>query len=153
MRKKDLIQFFVWMRNGTAFCISWFLLLLVIAHSLSHTESISTLALAKMMLLSAGGVLLFCIFFTRLFLRRWQFLPRLTCCILSVGIYECAGLYWLGVFRGSGGIIPWVIFASILFLLYLLCIGIYQIYSRKKGRLYTQALQKYQQSRREETGE
>ena len=55
MRKKDLIQFFVWMRNGTAFCISWFLLLLVIAHSLSHTESISTLALAKMMLLSAGG--------------------------------------------------------------------------------------------------
>ena len=26
-RKKDIIQFFVWMRNGIAFCTTWFLVL------------------------------------------------------------------------------------------------------------------------------
>lgn len=152
MSKNNIFKFFVWMRNGFSFCTAWFLMLLVIVCSALKIESIPAETLAKMMLLSAGGVLLFCVFFTELIIRRAPFAARLTLFIVSIGIYECFGFYWLGFFSGSGSVLQWMTFTGIILALYFICLGIYQIYSKKKGELYTSALKKYQ-SRPDEENE
>lgn len=63
-------------------------------------------------------------------------------------LYECIGFYQIGLFRNKGNLMQWNIFISIIFVLYVICIAIYQQYSKRQGKLYTQALEKYQQERR-----
>lgn len=150
MNRKDLMQFLIWMRNGTAYCTAWFLLLIVLVGFACGAETISLTALAKMLLLVSGGVFIFCVCFTSLFIKRWQFTARLTGFILSLGAYESLGFYWTGFFSGKGSELQWYIFTAIIIILYLLCIGIYQLYSRKQGTLYTEALRRYQEKRSEE---
>lgn len=145
--RKEMIRFLTWMRNGTAFCVSWFLVLLLIYNSVYSISTISTGGLIKMVLLVIGGVFLFCAFFTRFFIKSWGFMSRMTCFMVSVSILECVAFYWLGIFVRTGTWIEWIAFMGIVLVLYLVCILIYHGYSRKKGRLYTQALEKYQQQR------
>ena len=67
-------------------------------------------------------------------------------------VYESVAFYYLGVFKREGTFNEWLIFAGIVMVLYLLCITIYHLYSKQKGELYTQKLQKYQEKRRTENG-
>lgn len=48
--------------------------------------------------------------------------------------------------------IQWLVFIGIICVLYFICIAIYQRYSNKQGEIYTQALIKYQQQRRNVNG-
>ena len=61
-RKKDIIQFFVWMRNGIAFCTSWFLVLILVYNYICGNQTISTVNLTKMVFLVIGGVFVFNLF-------------------------------------------------------------------------------------------
>lgn len=151
--KNDVLQFIVWMRNGTAFCTSWFLFLLLVYNYFCGIQTITTNSLIKMMFFVMGGVFMFCVLFTRLFIKKWRFLSRLTGFIILICIYECAVFYWMGIFAENGTSIEWLVFIGIILMSYLLCVGIYRLYSKKKGELYTEALQKYQQQRRVENGE
>ncbi len=146
--KKDVIQFGIWMRNGTAFCIAWFLIIMLAYSHIFHYKTISTDSLTKMVFLMIGGVFIFCLVFTRLLIQRWSFMARLTCFMLFISLYECAGFYWLGFFAGKGTVIQWFTFVGIILSLYFICMAIYHRYSKKQGTIYTQALQKYQQERR-----
>ncbi len=147
-RKKALIQFGIWMRNGTAFCIAWFLLIILAVCHIFHYETISINTLTKIVCFTIGGVFIFCVVFTRLFIKKWSFMARLTCFMLSISLYECAGFYWIGIFAGKGTITQWLVFVGILFILYFVSTAVYQRHSIKQGILYTQALQKYQEQRR-----
>lgn len=51
-----------------------------------------------------------------------------------------------------GTFIQWLVFIGIICVLYFICIAIYQRYSNKQGEIYTQALIKYQQQRRNVNG-
>ena len=146
--KQQLSQFFTWLRNGTCFCFTWFLLLLVLLYLYYGKDSISTMGLLKLFVLSFGGVLLFCLLFTNLLIRKWLFTTRLTCFMICITLYECIGFYWLGIFSTKGSLGQWGIFMAIVLCLYFICIAIYHQYSKKKGELYTQALQTYQEKRR-----
>lgn len=145
--KKDIVQFFVWLRNGFAFCTTWFLILMLGYGYMFKQQNISINTLGKMVLLVLGGVLIFNICFTELFIKKWTFTGRLTGFMLALSLYEGMAFYWIGMFAGKGSIVQWLIFAGIVMVLYFLCIGIYKQYSKKKGELYTQALQKYQNER------
>lgn len=147
MKKKDIIQFFVWLRNGISFCVTWFLILIIIMCKIVGTEMIGVNLLTKLLVFVSGGVLIFCSFFTKIFIKKWLFTARLTGFIISITMYECLCFYWIGLFRGSGNIVQWIIFVSIIFVLYFICIIIYCIYSKKQGEIYTQALHQYQQGR------
>ena len=154
MKKNNqyVTQFFIWLRNGIAFCISWFLILLLIYNSFYNIPSIKTDSLIKLVFFVIGGVLLFCTFFTQLFIRRWSFVSRLTGFMILFSVYESVAFYYLGVFKREGTFNEWLIFAGIVMVLYLLCITIYHLYSKQKGELYTQKLQKYQEKRSAESG-
>ena len=150
--KNDIIQFLVWMRNGIAFCTCWLLILLLLYNHHSGIKSIPTDFLIHMMVFITGGVFLFSFFFTRLFLRKWRFVTRLTCFMLLISIYECIAFYSLGLFVENGTFAQWLGFIGIVLLLYVICLAIYQSYSKKQGELYTQALKNYQIKRSSEYG-
>lgn len=146
--KKNILQFLVWLRNGTAFCTTWFLIIWLIYSHISNHQTISVNGLTKLLLLVFGGVFIFSILFTQLLIRRWSFTKRLTGFMATISIYECAGFYWIGIFSGAGTFLQWIAFLGIVCFLYLLCIAVYQQYSRRLGTIYTQALEKYQIQRR-----
>lgn len=146
-RKRDIIQFLVCMRNGSAFCITWLLILLLIYSYIYNQQTISINILTKMLLLILGGVFIFSILFTQSFIKKWSFTKRLTAFMVSITVYECAGFYWIGIFTGKGTLIQWIIFIGIMCVLFFCCIAIYQRYSKKQGEFYTQALRKYQKKR------
>ena len=150
--KKELLKFFVWMRNGTAFCTTWFLILTLIYYSIHNIPAISTNMLIKLILLSLGGVFVFNLFFTNLFIQKWSFIKRLTGFMMVISLYECICFYYLDFFKNKGSIKEWLIFIGIVLLLYFLCIVIYQQYSKKQSEIYTKSLQEYQEKRRMENG-
>lgn len=65
-----------------------------------------------------------------------------------IGLYEWMGFYQIGLFQNTGNFMQWSIFIGIIFVLYVICIVIYQQYSKRQGERYTQALEAYQQERR-----
>lgn len=151
--KKDIIQFLEWTRNGVAFCTTWFLVLILAYNYFNGIQTISTDNLIKMVLWIIGGVLIFNLFFTRIIIAKWGFIKRLSCFMAVISIYECLGFYWLDFFSDRGTVIQWFIFVGIVLVLYLICVAIYHIYSKRQGEIYTQALKQYQQKRSMKNGE
>ncbi|MBQ9990549.1 MAG: hypothetical protein IJP31_06365 [Lachnospiraceae bacterium] len=143
MNKKELIKFLIWMRNGVAFCTSWLLILWLIHNSIFNIENIATDSLMKMVLFAVGGVFIFSCVFTGVWIKKWRFLKRLNCFMVLFGIYEVTVFYCLGIGQEErrGGLAVY----GIILISYLLCIIIYQLYEKKQGELYTQALRNYQQ--------
>ncbi len=150
--KEEFLKFLVWMRNGTAFCTTWFLILMLVYNSIYNIPSIPTNLLIKLIFLSIGGVFLFNLFFTCLFIKKWSFIKRLSGFMIVISLYECLCFYSLEFFQSAGTVIGWIIFVGIVLILYFCCIAIYQQYSKKQGEIYTKSLQAYQQKRRIENG-
>lgn len=150
--KEELLKFLAWMRNGTAFCTTWFLILMLIYNSIYNIPAISTNMLIRLIFFSLGGVFLFNLFFTCLFIKKWSFIKRLTGFMIAISLYECGGFYWLDFFQSQGNIIEWLIFVGIVLVLYFCCVVIYQQYSKKQGEIYTKSLRVYQQKRSSENG-
>ncbi|MDO4285145.1 MAG: hypothetical protein Q4C60_07385 [Eubacteriales bacterium] len=148
--KKDRNQFLVWMRNGIAFCTTWFLILVLAYNYICGNQMISTVRLIKMVFLVIGGVFLFNLFFTHLLIRKFSFIKRLTGFMIAISVYESFGFWWLDIFGTDGTKMRWSVFVVIILALYLICIVIYQNYSKRQGEIYTQALQKYQEKRNRE---
>lgn len=145
--KKDFLHFMVYMRNGISYSVSWFLILLLIYNKLCNHQAISTDGLIKLVALTIGAVFIFNLLFTRFIIKKWNFMTRLTIFMVSICLYEGAGFYWLRIFIHKDATFEWLVFIGIVFVLYLICILIYQKHSKKQGEIYTQALQQYQQKR------
>lgn len=143
----EVIRFAVWTRNGIAFCTTWFIILILAYNYIFNIQTISTNSLVKVVLLIMGGVLIFNLSFTCLIIKRLNFTARLTCFMCVISLYECLGLYWLGIFEGKGTIVRWLVFIGIIFTLYFICIVLYQKYSKKQGEIYTKVLREYQMER------
>lgn len=138
------------MRNGIAFCTTWFLILVLAYNYICGNQMISTVRLIKMVFLVIGGVFLFNLFFTHLLIRKFSFIKRLTGFMIAISVYESFGFWWLDIFGTDGTKMRWSVFVVIILALYLICIVIYQNYSKRQGEIYTQALQKYQEKRNRE---
>ena len=110
--KKELKTFFVWLRNGTCFAITWFLILELIVRWISGADTISIVNLTKTIVWTVGGVFIFCVAFTRLFIRRFGFTARLTIFMSAITFYEILFFYNIGLFvdtsnsDGFGGTLP-----------------------------------------------
>ncbi len=145
--KSDLIQFLVWMRNGVSFCTTWLLILWMLLNFFYGIEVVKTESVLKMLLFVLGGVFLFSSAFTKFLIKRWSFVTRLTCFMILFSIYECVAFLSMGFWKTSGSMGEWIGFCGIVFSLYIICVAIYRVYSRKQGEMYTKALQNYQYMR------
>jgi len=146
--KKELAVFFIWFRNGICFAFTWLLLLRLIVLKANSIDTISVNQLIEMLLWTAGGVLIFCIVFRKLVLRKTGFTARLTLFMVLITAYEAGCFYHEGLFTGSGHAYEWLLFSALVVLMYLICLAIYSVYRKKNGERYTVALQKYQQERK-----
>lgn len=146
--KRELFHFLIWMRNGITFCTTWFLILELLYCHIFDRQVISVDSLTKLLFLVIGGIFLFNILFTKLLIKRWGFVTRLSCFMVLFSLYEVVGFYRIGFFQDTGNFMQWEIFISIVCILYVICLVIYQQYSKRQGELYTQALVKYQQERK-----
>jgi len=146
-RKNDLIQFFEWMRNGIAFVTTWFLILRLVYSAITGIKVIQTVTLIKMLVWIIGAVFIFNLFFTKILFKKWSFLKRLSTFMILISIYELVGFYWFNFFTGKENLFQWLIFISIVLVLYAVSIFIYQRISKKQGEIYTDALKHYQQKR------
>lgn len=145
--KTEALKFMRWLRNGISICVTWFLLLMILCSILLREETIKVEILAKMIILTSGGVLLFCVFFTSLVIQKWSFNGRLMGFLLATAVYESVGFYWIGYFKEMGTFFQWCIFAAIVAVCYFITLGIYHYYSKSQGALYTDALHEYQNRR------
>lgn len=151
--KNDFIKFTVYMINGIAHAVSWFLILILIYDKLCNYQAVSTDGLLKMIVWIVGAVFIFNIMFTRFIIKKLTFMKRLTIFMVSICLYEGIGFCWLKDFVCKGTVFQWwLAFDGIVFIMYLICILIFRKYSKTKGEIYTQALQKYQQTRSMEKG-
>ena len=146
--KKELKTFFTWLRNGTCFAVTWFLILELIVRWISGVDTISVVNLTKTIVWIVGGVLIFCVAFTRLIIKKFGFTARLTFFMSTITICEILFFYNIGLFVDASHMHQWLLFFAIILFLYFICLAIYGCYRKKKCELYTYALQKYQQERR-----
>lgn len=154
--KQYLPQFLTWLRNGFAFCTTWFLILLIAFGVLHDAETVTMQALVHLLLWCAGASLLFCLIFTRLVLRSFGFTLRLVLfLVLAAGYQFLLPIYWMNPLRflfgeqfpmQYGGIPDFnvSVYVGIMVVLFASCMVIYHFYSKKKGALYTEALRRYQ---------
>ena len=148
--KKELKTFLVWLRNGTCFAVTWFLILELIVRWMYGADTLSVASLTKTIMWIVSGVLLFCATFTRLFFRKIGFTARLTIFMTIITIYEILFFIHMGFFKDVSLFYLWIPFFMIVLGLYFICLAIYANYRKKKSMLYTHALQKYQQERKQE---
>ena len=146
--KKELKTFLIWLRNGSCFVVTWFLILELIVRWLAGTDTISVATLTRTIFWIVGGVLIFCTAFTRLFIRKIGFTARLTLFMTAITIYEILFFYNIGLFTDADSLGKWSVFFAIVLGFYFICLAIYGSYRQKKSESYTLALQKYQQERR-----
>ncbi len=154
-RKQEWRKFFLWLRNGFCFVTTWFLFLLWVFLKQSGRVMMLTDCIPAVMLGSAGAVVIFCAVFTKVFIRKFGFAVRFTLFLALTVLYELAygqaAYHWL-----SGQEIPplrfgfaesgeWLGFAGVVLLMYASSMGIYAVYRKKKGALYTEALRHYQE--------
>lgn len=144
-QKSELIKFFNWLKKGFAFCLSWFLLIILVLANLFNHSVITIEFLNKLIIAIIGGVFIFCFIFTNLFIKKWLFVRRLTIFLILISIYEIIIFYWIGYFNQPATFIQILIFISIILILYFINLAIYHRYSKKQGELYTQSLHQYQQ--------
>lgn len=142
--KQELRKTFLWTRNGTAFAVTWILMLLLAAGHALNVSAISISLLTKMVLLVAGGAFLFSVSFTRLIFLRWKFIGRLSFFFAALGFYQTAGLCWLGFLGENSTMQQWLIYGFTVVAFYLSCLVIFQVYSKSKKKAYTRALNEYQ---------
>lgn len=140
------------MRNGIAYAVSLFIILILIYNKICDHQAISTDALIKMVVWIEGAVFIFNLLFTRYIIKKWNFINRLTIFMVTICLYEGAGFYWLRNFIRKDAALKWLAFSGVAFVLYLVCIVIYQKHSKKQGEIYTQALQQYQLKRSMKNG-
>lgn len=145
--KKELKTFFIWLRNGTCFAVTWFIILELISKWIAGNDTLSVAGLTRTILWTVGGVLIFCVMFTRLLVRKLGFTARLSAFMGVLAIYELAYFYTSGIFTALFSY-QLLLFLSIIILLYVISLGIYFVFRKKKSELYTNALYKYQQERR-----
>ena len=85
-KKNDIIKFFVWMRNGIAFCTTWLLIIWIAYCHISNQQQISVSMLTKLLFFVIGGVLIFNILFIKIFIKNWTFTKRLTCFMVLLSL-------------------------------------------------------------------
>ncbi len=152
--RQEWKKFFIWLRNGTCFVTTWLMLLLWLCVEHSGRQFLPADVIPAVILSAAGAVLIFCAVFTKVLIRKFGFAVRFTLFLALVVLFELTFGYkaycriaeqeYVMLFGSaeSGG---WLGFAVIVLAMYAVSMGIYAVYRRKKGALYTQALQRYQQ--------
>ena len=85
---KNLKTFFIWIRNGVAFCFTWLMVVILLRNTYLGIENISTTEIFKLLILACGGVILFTALFSETLIKGISFTAKLTGFMVLFSVYE-----------------------------------------------------------------
>lgn len=136
--KKQLLYF----RNGLAFSFSWIVLCVVALCVLSGEEQVSISLLINLFVLCGWASVSFVSCFMNRKLQKKPFMARLSLFYVLLIPIEVVIFCHMQLFAG---LTPWLIFAGIVLILYVICILLEVFVFRKEGLRYTEMLKRYNQ--------
>ena len=71
---KNLKTFFIWIRNGVAFCFTWLMVVILLRNTYLRIENISTTGIFKLLIFACGGVILFTVLFSETLIKGISFI-------------------------------------------------------------------------------
>ncbi len=131
-------------RDGVAYSFAWLVLCVIMMACALGNEAISVSFLLKLLVLCLWASLSFVISFRVSKIRKKGFMVSLTCFYLLFLPVEILLFYAMGIFRGTGSPVLWIIFIAIVFGAYLLSLMIDAIVMKRKAVEYTKHLENYQ---------
>ena len=131
------------LRDGVAFAYSWLVICVLAISLINGTDTLSVSFLLKLLVLCIWGALSFVVCFRTKALTKRGFIFSLTCFYVMFIPAEILMFYLMGIFEGSGSLILWVIFFTIIILMYIISLIIDVLIMRKKAVEYTEKLDAY----------
>ena len=131
------------LRDGIAYTYSWLVICVLAISLINGTGTLSVSFLLKLLILCAWGTLSFVICFRTKAASRRGFMFSLTCFYIMFIPAEIAMFYLMGIFQNLGNPMVWVLFFTIIALLYIISLIIDILIMRKKAVEYTQKLDAY----------
>ncbi|MCR5213913.1 MAG: hypothetical protein K6E10_05825 [Eubacterium sp.] len=131
------------LRDGTAYSFSWLMVCLIVVLILSGNETVSTLFLIKLFIICVWGSLSFTICFRNRWIEKKGFMFSLTCFYILFIPVEILMFYMMGLFKGNGSLGVWIVFFSIVIILYIISLIIDRLIMTRKADIYTKKLSEY----------
>lgn len=141
-------NFLVGVRNMTASFFSWLVIVWMIYYVVSEKQNMEMNILWQLLFLSFSWAIIFTFFYSTNIATWKKITPtkKFTLFMVVCTIIESFLIYAFGLF-GITTIVQWGIFVCVVFALYAISLGIFELYKRQVSREYAQLLQNYQQDK------
>ena len=134
------------LRDGVAFAYSWLIICVLTVSLINGQSTITVSFLLKLLILCIWGAQSFCLCFRTRAVSRRGFIFSLTCFYILFIPAEIFMFYMMGIFQENGSTILWIIFFTIIVLMYLISLFIDILIMKRKAVDYTEKLNAYKDS-------
>lgn len=132
-------------RDKTALFFTWFIFVWVLIYSCLHEVDLSLTTIWQLLAVSFSMSLLINLIFKTNMMKQLSFTSKLTLFLISCGIVESILIFQWGLY-GISSIKQIALFYLLFLFLYIVSLGIFQIYRMKESKKITQLLKNYQQA-------
>ena len=130
-------------RDGLAYSFSWLVICSIIVSLIGGNEVISVSYLLKVFVLCFWAVISFVICFKTNKIQKKGFIFSLTLFYFLFIPVEVLLFYAMGIFRGNGSAVVWIVFGAIVIFSYLLSLFIDRFVMKKDAEEYTRKILDY----------
>lgn len=144
-------QFLINVRNLTASLFSWLVMVWLVFYTIFTKQDFELITLWQLFVLSCSWAIIFTFFYNANLSKLKSFTPikKFTLFIVACTLIESLLIYIFGLFK-IASITQWALFIGIIFILYAMSLGVFEIYKRRAQKEYTILLQEYQHIRSDE---
>lgn len=147
MNKINVKELFIELRNGLCFSFTWLVICCMAIAIINARFVIPLRILMALFVLCFWAVLSFIVCFRDVFIKKKGFIFRLSLFYVMFIPAEVHCFFSMRVFKVTGTILEWTIFAIIVIGLYVTCVLIDRIVCKKQGERYTDKLLAYNERR------
>lgn len=140
--------FLIHLRNLTTSLFAWFTMVWLLFYTVFKEQGIELSTLWQLFALSFSWAVIFVFFYNSNLgkLKKLSPVKKFTLFLTSCTLVESLLVYRFGLF-GITSLPQWILFISIVFTLYAISLGVFEIYKQRASREYTELLQEYQNIR------
>ena len=134
------------LRDALCYVFSWLVICVIAVSALGGNEEISVSFLMKLLLFSIWSSAAFIASFRSSYMKKKGFIIQLTAFYILFIPAEIVFFYSMGMFEGSGKLISWIAFFTIIAVLYILALLIDVLIMKKRSVAYTEKLEEYKKN-------
>jgi predicted permease len=130
-------------RDGMAYVFSWLVICSVALSLMGGNKEISVTYLVKLFILCLWGVVSFIICFKSRKIQKKGFIFSLSLFYILFIPAEIFMFYAMGIFKGRGNAVSWIVFGVIIIAAYLISLLIDHFVMKRNAEVYTQKMLDY----------